>query len=131
MNEMYHKTTCDIHITVDVSYLRYRQVNEIGQFHHLYHITIGNDGKDAVQLLRRHWKVMELPITLEEYKGDGVLGEQPVIQPGDSYSYYSYAGIKATIGKMWGTYVMENQLTHEQFTVEIPEFNLIVPWLMN
>ena len=64
-------------------------------------------------------------------EGDGVVGEQPVINPGDSYQYTSGANLHSEIGKMYGTYQMENIFNKKKLTVRIPEFKLIVPAKLN
>ena len=64
-------------------------------------------------------------------EGDGVVGQQPVIQPGDSYQYTSGVNLHSEIGKMYGTYMMENLVNKRKMTVHIPEFQMVVPAKMN
>lgn len=132
MGIQYQKNTCDISIIVNTSFIRtdYKDQDQY-EYQHLYQILISNEGKEPVRLLRRHWRVLQLPNKLHEFIGEGVIGEQPIIEPNDTFKYYSYASTQSMIGKMWGTYEMENQISKEIITVEIPVFTLIVPWLLN
>jgi ApaG protein len=88
-----------------------------------YEITIRNGSPDPVQLLRRHWVITDALGVEREVEGAGVIGQQPVIQPGTEFSYSSWATLPTTIGTMKGTYqmVVENG---ETFDLPIPEFIL-------
>ncbi len=96
-----------------------------------YRITIENRTIYPVRLLSRHWHILDSNGTHREVEGDGVVGEQPVINPGDSYQYTSGANLHSEIGKMYGTYQMENIFNKKKLTVTIPEFKLIVPAKLN
>jgi ApaG protein len=84
-----------------------------------------------VKLLRRHWHITDSNGSFRDVDGDGVVGQQPIIEPGESYQYVSAANLKSDIGKMSGTYEMENLYNKKLFTVNIPEFQLIAPFKMN
>jgi ApaG protein len=101
--------------------------------HHVftYKITIENHSEFTIQLLRRHWFVYDSDGTKREVEGEGVVGQQPVIEPGNSYSYVSGCNLSTFMGKMVGTYLMERYLDGKKFKVQIPEFMLIAPFLMN
>ncbi|EFK60024.1 MULTISPECIES: Co2+/Mg2+ efflux protein ApaG [Sphingobacterium] len=96
-----------------------------------YRISIENVGDYTVQLLRRHWQIFDAIGEHREVEGDGVVGEQPVIQPGESHQYVSGCNLKSEMGYMEGTYQMSRQLDGEIFYVEIPRFNLIANHRLN
>ncbi len=96
-----------------------------------YRITIENRGMYPIKLLSRHWHIIDSNGTHREVQGDGVVGRQPVIEPGDSYQYTSAAGLRSDIGKMYGTYIVENLFNKRKLTVVIPTFHLIVPAKLN
>ncbi|GAA4464565.1 Co2+/Mg2+ efflux protein ApaG [Nemorincola caseinilytica] len=103
------------------------------KYEHLfaYRITIENLTIYPVKLLSRHWHIKDSNGTHREVEGEGVVGQQPVIQPGDSYQYTSAVNIYSEIGKMYGSYLMENLFNKKKLTVAIPEFKLIVPAKLN
>lgn len=96
-----------------------------------YRITIHNQSEFPIQLLRRHWIIFDSLGFMREVKGDGVVGQQPIIEPNEQFQYVSGTGMHTEIGKMHGTYTMENLFNKQVFDVEIPEFELIVPHKMN
>ena len=96
-----------------------------------YRITIENKSMYPVKLLSRHWHIIDSNGTKREVQGEGVVGRQPTIEPGNSYQYTSAAGLRSDIGKMYGTYLIENLFNKKKLTVIIPEFQLIVPSKMN
>ena len=96
-----------------------------------YRITIENQTMYPVKLLSRHWHIVDSNGTHREVQGEGVVGRQPIIEPGNSYQYTSAAGLRSDIGKMYGTYLIENLFNKKKFTVVIPEFQLLVPAKMN
>ena len=91
-----------------------------------YTITITNTGQIAAQLVSRHWIITDAHNTIQEVRGLGVVGQQPLLQPGESYEYTSGSSLTTPIGTMKGTYQMvAEDGTH--FEVEIPEFVLASP----
>jgi ApaG protein len=96
-----------------------------------YRITIENTSLYPVKLLSRHWHIIDSNGTKREVQGEGVVGRQPAIEPGNSYQYTSAAGLRSDMGKMYGTYLIENLSNKRKLTVIIPEFQLIVPSKMN
>jgi len=96
-----------------------------------YRITIKNDSENAVRLKRRHWYIIDSDNSRREVEGEGVVGEQPYIAPGESYRYVSGCNLNTEIGKMFGTYLMERQLDKKLFFVKIPEFKMVVPCKLN
>ncbi|MDE3125515.1 MAG: Co2+/Mg2+ efflux protein ApaG [Bacteroidota bacterium] len=96
-----------------------------------YRITIENLNDFTVQLLKRHWFINDSNGEKREVEGDGVVGVQPIILPGEKYQYVSGCNFKTEIGKMSGYYTMENQFNKQLFTVNIPAFDMIVPAKLN
>src|ERR1700744_3222502 len=87
-----------------------------------YRITITNVGPHPVKVLSRHWHIVDSNGTHREVEGEGVVGEQPVIEPGSRYQYTSAANIRSEMGKMYGTYLVENLFNKKKLKVHIPEF---------
>ena len=124
---MYQETTRDIRITVQPLYLD--DQSDPGQNHFVwaYQVTITNEGSETVQLLTRHWKITDNAGRTQEVRGPGVVGEQPVLKPGDSYEYASGTPLSTPSGIMVGTYQM--QCTGgEMFDAQIPAFSLDSPY---
>ena len=96
-----------------------------------YRITIENLTVNPLKLISRHWHIIDSNGTHREVEGDGVVGKQPIILPGDSYTYTSAANLNSDLGKMYGTYLMEDLFDKKNLTVNIPEFQLIAPAKMN
>ncbi|MBD98355.1 MAG: Co2+/Mg2+ efflux protein ApaG [Verrucomicrobia bacterium] len=96
-----------------------------------YHVNIENNSNDAVQLLSRHWYIFDSNGSYKEVKGEGVIGQQPIIRSGMSHEYESYSKLTTDIGMMWGTYLMRRVKDKKLFEVKIPEFQLIVPARLN
>ena len=128
---MVRQVTGGVCVSVETFYQE-EQSNPI-QFEHLfaYRITIENQTGTPIQLKTRHWHIVESSGIKREVKGDGVVGEQPILEPGGNYQYISAASLRSDIGKMYGTYLMEDQYTQKTFSVEIPEFKLIPPFKLN
>ena len=101
------------------------------EFFFSYHITLFNHNNFTVQLLRRRWKISDSNFDIHHVEGDGVVGRQPVLYPGDSFQYVSGCNLASPIGKMEGVYVFENKLTRGEFEVTIPAFKLIAPIILN
>ena len=96
-----------------------------------YKINIENLTDYSVQLMRRHWFIFDSNGTHREVEGEGVVGLQPVIDPGSSHEYVSGCNLKSDIGSMKGSYEMRRLVDHEEFEVKIPEFNMITPYKLN
>jgi ApaG protein len=102
-----------------------------GEYMFAYRVEIENYNSFPVQLHRRRWFIFDSNATRREVEGEGVVGVQPVILPGETYRYVSGCNLKTEMGRMVGTYEMENLDTREQFTVQIPSFEMIVPYKNN
>ncbi len=96
-----------------------------------YRITIENNNPFPVKLLRRHWHIFDSDSTYREVEGEGVIGIQPKINPGEKYQYISGCNLRTEIGRMHGTYFMENLLNKKNFYVNIPAFEMTVPAKLN
>ncbi|MGV8879321.1 MAG: Co2+/Mg2+ efflux protein ApaG [Sphingobacteriaceae bacterium] len=96
-----------------------------------YKVSIENTGNFAVRLLRRHWDIFDSNGTNREVEGEGVVGLQPVIGPGNHYEYISGCNLKTEMGSMKGKYQMMRMVDQVLFDVIIPEFNLIAPYKLN
>ncbi len=102
-----------------------------GEYMFAYRVEIENYNSFPVQLHRRHWFIFDSNATRREVEGEGVVGVQPVILPGETYRYVSGCNLKTEIGRMVGTYQMENLNSREFFTVQIPSFDMVVPYKNN
>jgi ApaG protein len=96
-----------------------------------YRITIENGSEYTIQLLRRHWFIHDANSTVREVEGQGVVGQQPTLEPGQTHQYVSGCNLKSGVGKMYGTYLMERVMDGKQFKVTIPEFTMVAPFRMN
>jgi ApaG protein len=122
----YRATTRGIEVSVLPTYLEARSSPDNSQYFWAYRVIIENHGKETVQLLNRHWMISNARGELTEVKGAGVVGEQPILKPGESYEYTSGAPLNTTSGMMGGAYQMKSE-SGEQFDIEIPTFSLDRP----
>ena len=124
---MYTAVTRDIQITVMPQFVAERSEPEEGQFFWAYTIEITNLGRESVQLTARHWIITDANGVVEEVQGPGVVGEQPVIPPGESFRYTSGCPLTTPSGIMVGTYRMLDA-SGRPFDVDIPAFSLDSPF---
>ena len=123
---MYRATTQDVSVEVKPHYLGDQSDPERSRFFWSYNIRIENHGGQPVRLLHRHWKITDALGQLEEVKGPGVVGEQPLLQPGQHFEYTSGVPLNTNSGIMMGSYEMVRE-DGELFDVEIPPFSLDIP----
>lgn len=123
---MYSATTRNIHISVEPIYLDDQSSPEDDQYVWAYHVRIENGGGDTVQLMTRHWRITDSFGRLQEVRGAGVVGEQPMLEPGESFEYTSGTPLPTPSGIMSGTYGMRF-LDGASFDAEIPAFSLDSP----
>lgn len=128
MNE---SQTQAITIRVETHYQERDSNPEDQHFVFAYRITIENNGDHTVKLLSRKWEITDSDSTKREIEGEGVVGRQPVLEPGQTHQYVSGCNFQTEMGKMGGYYVMENHADGRQFQVDIPEFLLIAPYKLN
>lgn len=119
-----------IAISVETQYLPEESDQNKQQHVFSYTITIANEGDFTARLLGRHWLITDANCHTEEVRGDGVVGEQPQLKPGENFSYTSYAIITTPIGSMLGSYQMISE-DGRFFDVTIPSFRLANPLLIN
>lgn len=103
------------------------------QYHYVftYRIEIENLSAHTIQLLRRHWYIHDSCKEMHEVEGAGVVGLQPVLEPGQSHHYVSGCNLISGMGKMHGTYLMERLVDGRKFQVAIPEFSMVAPFKLN
>lgn len=94
------------------------------QYIFAYRITIENLTDETVQLMRRHWVITDSTGVRREVNGEGVVGQQPVLAPGQQHQYVSWCHLTTGLGTMSGSYQMVGHMTHRQFEVDIPEFRM-------
>ncbi len=122
----HHATTRDVVVRVSVSYLPEQSEPAKGRWFWAYHIRIENSGRQAVQLVSREWVISDGRGNRQEVRGEGVVGEQPVIDPGSSFDYVSGCPLATPTGSMEGQYFMVGA-DGGRFAVDIPRFPLVAP----
>ncbi len=123
----YARTTRSITVTVEPFYLDEQSSPEENHFVWAYHVRIQNHGEQTVQLLTRFWRITDSMGNVQEVRGDGVVGEQPILNPGDSFEYTSGTPLPTPSGIMVGAYQMLAQ-SGERFDVDVPAFSLDSPY---
>lgn len=120
-----------IQVSVEVTYQA--EFSSPHQHHYVftYKVTIQNKSPYTVQLLRRKWEIHDAAEAIKIVEGDGVVGQQPILETGDSHSYVSGCNLKSGLGKMKGVYYMEKLTDGKNIQVEIPEFQLIANIFQN
>lgn len=130
-NKIYTEVTKNISISIIPHY----EINEsnpsLGKNIFSYHVVITNLSAYTVKLLSRHWHILDSNMQNREVEGDGVVGQQPELQPGETFEYTSWCLLQTPIGKMYGTYTFINLDTKEAFKVIIPEFKLHAEYKLN
>jgi ApaG protein len=122
----YVAITKGIAVSVQPTYLEARSSPEDSQYFWAYRVVIENQGLETVQLLSRHWMITNARGEFTEVKGPGVVGEHPILKPGESFEYTSGAPLNTPSGMMGGAYQMESE-SGERFDIEIPTFSLDLP----
>lgn len=120
-----------VKISVETKFSDLQSDIENGIYFFTYHITISNNSDHTVQLVYRKWIITDSNGENRFVEGEGVVGEMPILSSGDSYDYYSGCILKTGLGKMSGSYVFRIHGGEGHFEVPIPEFNLILPWVLN
>ena len=123
----YMATTRAIAVTVEPEFLPAESNPDEARFIWAYHVSIANNGPETVRLRRRHWCITDANGTRHEVDGQGVIGEQPLLEPGQVFEYSSGTPLRTSSGIMSGTYTMEN-VAGEIFDVAIPAFSLDSPY---
>lgn len=128
---MVSKVTEGVKISVEQFYQPEYSNPVSSEFMFAYRITIENNNSFPVQLLKRHWWIADSNADKREVEGDGVIGVQPIIAPGEKYQYISGSNLKSEMGIMTGTYLMENLVSRKKFEVNIPAFQMEAPFKRN
>jgi len=123
-------TTRGVRIQVKSAYLPDRSAPDEGRYLFAYRVRISNVGTETVQLLSREWIITDSDGDVETVRGPGVVGEQPVLDPGQSFEYTSFCPLPTPIGSMHGTYQMVSA-NGDTFDAEIAPFSLAVPSALN
>jgi ApaG protein len=122
----YRAITREIEVKAAPRFMADRSSPENGYFFWAYTITLTNQGRETVQLKTRHWRITDAHGRLQEVRGAGVVGEEPVLKPGENYEYTSGVPLPTPSGFMVGTYGMVTE-TGEPFDIDIPAFSLDLP----
>jgi len=121
---------CPIVVEVNPEYSPEHSEPERNHFVFIYYISIQNRGNRSAQLISRHWVITDANGKVEEVRGDGVVGEQPVLAPGDEHCYNSFCVLETHVGCMQGSYMMLGE-DGRSFDAPIPAFTLAVPGALN
>ncbi len=128
---MVRTVTHNIEVSVEVKYWPQHSMPNENHYFFVYFITIENRSEYTVQLMRRHWHIFDSTGDRREVDGEGVVGETPVLEPGQRFEYNSGCNLNSEIGYMRGHYTLEKMLDGKEIKVEIPQFDLIVPGKLN
>lgn len=123
--------TQNIKITVESMYKSEYSKPDKQYYIFAYKITIENKGEHTIQLMTRHWEIFDSVGERKKVDGRGVIGQQPILKPGEKYPYVSGCNLKSDLGCMEGHYNMLNHVTQEMLTIPIPKFNLIANYRLN
>ena len=123
-------TNCEIRIQVATNYVDEQSEPEDGRYVFAYTITISNEGDIPAQLISRHWVITDADGDVEEVRGQGVVGEQPVLAPGERFEYASGCALSTSVGTMHGSYQMV-AAGGDEFEAVIAPFSLAVPTALN
>ncbi|MHC8508955.1 MAG: Co2+/Mg2+ efflux protein ApaG [Rhodospirillales bacterium] len=126
MTDEYQKTTHGIRVSVESLFLDEKSDPGQNRYVWAYHVVIENRSNQTVQLLTRHWRITDAAGAVQEVRGDGVVGEQPVLVPGDSYEYTSGTPLGTPSGIMSGSYQMETE-AGDRIDITVPAFSLDSP----
>lgn len=127
---MSNTETEGVRVRVKASFWPERSSPDSGQWAFTYSITISNEGSATATLRARHWVITDANGHVEEVRGEGVVGKQPRLEPGDSFEYTSWAMLKTPFGTMGGEYLME-RADGSRFEAKIAEFVLTQPNALN
>lgn len=124
------KNDCEISIEVATDYIDDQSEPDVGRYVFAYTITIANLGNSPAKLISRHWVITDANGKVQEVSGDGVVGEQPHLHPGERFRYSSGAVLETPVGAMQGSYRMEAD-NGVGFDAPIPPFTLAVPGVLH
>ncbi|HEY2747755.1 MAG TPA: Co2+/Mg2+ efflux protein ApaG [Polyangia bacterium] len=127
---MSNAVTRGIRVTVRSQYLPERSSPKGGQYAFAYTVRIANEGGEIAQLRTRHWVITDGDGKIQEVRGDGVVGEKPILKPGQAFEYTSWCMLATPHGSMHGTYQMFTE-DGAQFDAQIAPFSLALPYSLN
>ncbi len=120
----------NVKVQAEAFFIEEQSLPERGQYVFAYRITIRNDGNVPAKLITRHWVITDANGKIQEVRGEGVVGEQPYLRPGEEFQYTSGAILETPVGTMQGSYQMiTDNGTH--FDAEIPTFTLAIPRILH
>lgn len=128
---MVTEVTNGVIVTVEVEYQpMYSSPN---QHHYVftYEVIIENKSTKTLQLKKRKWVINDAGYPIRTVEGEGVVGRQPILEPGQKHQYISGCNLRSGLGKMHGSYEMEKVMDGQLITVQIPEFKMVVPFKLN
>ena len=128
---MSNTLTQGLRVIAQPSYVAEQSDPAAGRYLFAYHITVRNEGEMAVQLISRHWVITNGEGRVEEVRGPGVVGQQPVLRPGEAFEYTSACPLDTPVGTMHGEFSMLRTDTREAFDARIAPFRLAVPRSLN
>ncbi|OGQ07006.1 MAG: Co2+/Mg2+ efflux protein ApaG [Deltaproteobacteria bacterium RIFCSPLOWO2_12_FULL_40_28] len=127
---MQQAVTHGIRVSVETQYVEDESNSDESYYVFSYTITITNESDGIAQLMSRHWVITNADGKTEEVRGPGVVGQQPILAPGESFTYSSFCPLSTPIGSMYGTYQVVKNST-ETLEVKIPVFSLAVPHVLH
>jgi ApaG protein len=130
MNENIDSHLHDIQVQVKSEYLAEQSNPDQARYVFAYHVRITNQSQHTARLMTRHWVIMDGEARTQEVRGDGVVGEQPQLAPGETYEYTSGTVLETPVGSMHGTYGMVDE-SGEPFEAAIPAFTLAIPRVLH
>lgn len=128
---MITQSTSGISISVECEYQPEYSNPENMHYMFAYRITIENTSDYTIQLMNRHWDIFDSMGETKEVDGEGVVGKQPILAPGEVHQYVSGCNLKSEVGYMQGYYTMKRVIDNHLFEVSIPRFNLIASFKLN
>ena len=123
--------TSGVKVEVSTFYLEKNSDPKSGHYLFAYDVFITNNNEFSVQLLRRHWIIYDSLFPKREVSGDGVIGQKPIVIPGETYQYQSYCDLHSSIGWMEGSYLFRKEENQQLLEVSIPKFELVLPQKLN
>jgi len=128
---MVTEITEGVKVSVEVEYQS--EYSSPSQYHYVftYRVTIENNSDKTIQVLTREWYIQDVGYRLREVAGEGIVGQQPIIEPGNTHQYVSGCNLKSGIGTMYGSYGIERLMDGKQLTISIPKFQMIAPFKLN
>ena len=128
---MVTEITNGVKVSVEVEYQPNYSSPSQPHYVFTYQVTIENHSDKTLQLKRRKWIINDAAYPTSIVEGEGVVGRQPILEPGEKHQYMSGCNLRSGIGKMHGTYQMEKLMDGQMISIQIPEFKMIVPFKLN